>query len=650
MKKIFPAAAFASLLFVACGGDDNNSVSVPEENFSLKEGDFSCSVESRESWARQTIAIAGEFEGYSEMTIKGSSAIASVKNQYLNRTSSELEKLCEQFEDQSDDFDEGSFKCADGIVTYSVTIPKRYANSISNVVMEMEDECYDYKEDWQESRRDAKSSSSAAKIPSSSSVKSSSSIASSSSMEKSSSSSQTSSSSQEKIACPEKKSVTLDSSIVAAYEFNDPNNLGKDELKLNDAKVGIGSPEGDCDNLVLDGKSGLVIPLSDIFKSKGFVVEARVYPEKFNTMQNILVSEPPGSSYSGWQLRLDNGEVTFHVRDVSLDRSKWTVFNAGEIPLNAWSEIRVERYPSGKILIRVNGEVVVDGNYDGNEVNERYDLGLGYDAMNQDRSSERYFVGKMDYVRFGIIKDDEKPTENPSVEARLIEDESTGRMKVAALDETLECPVQEIDSSYKAFTVAYEFNDVGDLGLDYVGNNHALFGKGAPDGNCSSLVLDGKSGLKIPFSSDFASKGVDIGARFKLSDVSGTSFIFGTNSGSGLDGWQIIVMEGKVYFNAKDSKISERWELMELESVEADQWISARVKIFPAKAESSDEIFYTVNIIIDGYIRKAVGFKGDLGQLGTDLSVGYNLENGGSEFAKGEIDYVRFAALSEDAL
>lgn len=488
---------------------------------------------------------------------------------------------------------------------------------------------------------------------SSSSARSSSSEAKSSSsvVEKWSSSSVESSSSLEKVVCAEQKPVQIDSPFVAAYEFNDPDNLGADYFGKNNAKVGQGKVSGDCDNVILDGKSGFIIPLSETFKSKGFVVEARVYPEKFNTMQNILVSEPPGSNYPGWQLRLDNGEVTFHLRDASLYGSQWKVFKAGKLTLNEWSTIRAERYSSGKVVVVVNGKTAVDDEYIGNAVNVTFDLGLGYDAMNQDRMSERYFVGKMDYVRFGIFEDETAEDVPEKNQARLIEDETTGRVKVAALDETLVCPAIETDSSITDFAVAYEFDDVNDLGFDAVGDNHANFGVGAPDGDCSALVLDGSSGLLIPLTDDFKSKGIDVSARFMLADVSGKSTIFGSSpkTGDG-DGWRISVSNGEVNFEAMDDGVNNAWEPLKLESVAVNQWIEVRVKIFPAKSELDGVIFYSLNVRIDGGLRMAAEFKRDLSHLTSDLAIGYNPLNGGSEFANGKIDFVRFKALSEEGL
>lgn len=190
-------------------------------------------------------------------------------------------------------------------------------------------------------------------------------------------------------------------SYTAAYEFNDPQNLGKDYFGLNNAEIGKGTPMGDGENLVLDGHSGLKIPLSKTFETNAFFIEARIYPEAFDDMQNIIVSEPPGGFYGGWQLRLDNGSLKFHIRDYEEDGSTWTIFDAGTLPLDKWSYIFVEKFSSGRVLIWINEVIALSDFYPGNIINYNYDLGIGYDAMQQSEHTNRFFVGKIDYIRFG---------------------------------------------------------------------------------------------------------------------------------------------------------------------------------------------------------------------------------------------------------
>ena len=216
-----------------------------------------------------------------------------------------------------------------------------------------------------------------------------------------------SSSSKVVVVCPERPADVLPDSreYTVAYEFNDPNNIGKDFFGLNDAHAGEGNPRGDCDNIVLDGHSGLIIPLSETFTSNAFFIETRIYPEAFDDMQNIIVSEPPGSGYSGWQLRLDNGKLRFHLRDFGKDNSHWTIFDAGTVPLNEWTTILVVRSLSGTVEIWVNDEIAFTGEYSGNAVNVTYDLGIGYDAVVQGGHDDRFFIGKIDYLRFGKVSE-----------------------------------------------------------------------------------------------------------------------------------------------------------------------------------------------------------------------------------------------------
>lgn len=77
-----------------------------------------------------------------------------MKYHYLNKSLSEFEKICAEFDDKSDEYDEGSYKCADFYVTYSISIPSDYATPISEFAEEMKEECADYEKDWIESKED----------------------------------------------------------------------------------------------------------------------------------------------------------------------------------------------------------------------------------------------------------------------------------------------------------------------------------------------------------------------------------------------------------------------------------------------------------------------------------------------------------------
>ena len=352
-------------------------------------------------------------------------------------------------------------------------------------------------------------------------------------------------------------------------------------------------------------------------------------------------------------LRLDNGELTFHVRDAGNAYSDWKVFKAKKMSLDEWALVRVEKYASGDVVILVEGDTVLTGSYEGNIVNKEYKVGIGCSAVGQGDYNGRAFIGEMDYVRLGKLDESKAPSLKNTVPADSAAEDSIdngpNRSKVAASDLTLQCPAPA-DSIGAAFTVAYEFDVVDDLGMDFFGNNHAVLGKGTPDGDCSSLVLDGASGLRVPVNDDFRSRGFVIETRFKLTDVSGTYFIAGINPIYGeTDGWRIYVNEGIVEFQAVDNDISPLWEPLQIESINADEWHSVRIKIFPAKSGLSDEVFYTLNASFDGSLRKAVEFKGNLSQLKGVFGIGYDPDLV-SDFVTGEIDYVRFGTVSEEGL
>lgn len=270
------------------------------------------------------------------------------------------------------------------------------------------------------------SSSEKVKSSSSSKIKSSSSSAKSSSSEKESSSSVVeSSSSEEKIAvlpvvaksypleCSD-NNIKVDDLIgyTVAYEFNDLSDMGKDFFGKNPAYVEDGMPsvDGDCNSLILDGTNGLRVPISDDFKNKGFIAEIKFMPETTVVMGNIFAAEPPGSGKDGWMVRLDGQTLDFHIRDA--DIGGWTVETLGEISLKEWHVFKVEIYPSlsevsGNLFYKLNlsldGSLLVASEFEGDVSQLIFDLGIGYDAVHQEYHTQRFFKGKIDYIRYGAL-------------------------------------------------------------------------------------------------------------------------------------------------------------------------------------------------------------------------------------------------------
>lgn len=193
-----------------------------------------------------------------------------------------------------------------------------------------------------------------------------------------------------------------------AYEFDDPANVGKDFFGKNNAVLDEDMPavkvEDEC--LVLDGKSGLRVPLSDSFKSPYFVVEVRFMATDTLPLSNIFSADPPGAGVDGWMIRLDGSELRFHIRGAG----DWEIFSAGKISLNEWHTVRVEFTKADMGELTVMGydlKVSLDGKERVSEVlysdaaNLQFDLGIGYDPHHQSRYDDRFFIGKIDYIRYG---------------------------------------------------------------------------------------------------------------------------------------------------------------------------------------------------------------------------------------------------------
>lgn len=201
-----------------------------------------------------------------------------------------------------------------------------------------------------------------------------------------------------------------------AYEFNVPTDLGRDYLGTNHAYIADDVPAvaAECGSLVLDGTNGLLVPLSEEFRSKGFVAEVRFMPTAPGDIANIFVAEPPGSEKDGWQIRLDGSYVSFHYRDASLSYD-WSVQKIDEVSMDEWHVIRVKIFPtkselSGTIFYSMNisldGSLRLASEFKADISDIQYRLGIGYDSFKQSSHNRRFFTGKIDYIRYGKITED----------------------------------------------------------------------------------------------------------------------------------------------------------------------------------------------------------------------------------------------------
>ena len=217
------------------------------------------------------------------------------------------------------------------------------------------------------------------------------------------------------LECPENTTADDLTGYDVAYEFNDPNDLGRDYLGENTAYADdrTSPVSAECGSVVFDGTNGLLVPLTDTFKTRGFVIEARFMPILEDDVGNIIASEPPGGSTDGWVLRLENNGVTFYYRDADQSYS-WKSVVIGKVSVNEWHVVRVKIFPKkpeiGSIFYSMN--VSLDGSltqalsYNDDTSDLAYGLGIGFDSMYQDTHNKWFFIGKVDYIRYGKITEE----------------------------------------------------------------------------------------------------------------------------------------------------------------------------------------------------------------------------------------------------
>jgi uncharacterized protein (TIGR02145 family) len=189
---------------------------------------------------------------------------------------------------------------------------------------------------------------------------------------------------------------------LAAWEFDVPAQPGLDSAAYAlHAQAGEGAPAVASTSLLLDGTSGLRAPLASILQRNDFAIEARVYPTQFGALDNIITAEPPGNKGDGWVLRLENGKATVLLRDQETHGTQWQSIASSPLALNTWTVLRVERLGSSTRLW-VNDTLAASQEIAGDIGQLEYDLGIGYDAMNQSLH-DRYFSGQIDYLRILAI-------------------------------------------------------------------------------------------------------------------------------------------------------------------------------------------------------------------------------------------------------
>lgn len=392
---------------------------------------------------------------------------------------------------------------------------------------------------------------------------------------------------------------------IAEWNFNDAENVGLDVTGHgHNASAGEGSVSTVDGIASFDGKSGMVVSLDTDIRINEFVVEARVKPTQFATMQNIIVAEPPGRGVDGWQLRIDEGVLTVHLRDADSSYVDWSIYPGKEMILGEWNEIRLERNADSVKLFQ-NGELTVAVAYQGDLTQMCYDWGIGYDAMQQS-FHDRYFIGEMDYIRFGVFKGFTEGTLVPKNEWLL---------------------------------AAWEFNEPEFVGLDRMANNSSKYVVGNAVVADTTLVLDGQSGMPVNLSRAFQRNTFAIETRVKPAAFAEMqNIIVAEPPGRYGDGWIVRLDDGVLTVHFRDEETDgTEWNVLKGKELALDEWTEIRVE------RTADSVIVFQN----GERSVWAAAKGDVSQLGYNIGIGYDAmkQAKGDRYFNGEIDYIRYYGL-----
>ena len=392
---------------------------------------------------------------------------------------------------------------------------------------------------------------------------------------------------------------------IAEWNFNDAENVGLDVTGHgHNATAGEGSVSAFDGIASFDGKSGMMVSLDTDIRINEFVVEARVKPTQFATMQNIIVAEPPGRGVDGWQLRIDEGVLTVHLRDADSSYVDWSIYPGKEMILGEWNEIRLERNADSVKLFQ-NGELTVAVAYQGDLTQMCYDWGIGYDAMQQS-FHDRYFIGEMDYIRFGVFKGFTEGTLVPKNEWLL---------------------------------AAWEFNEPEFVGLDRMANNSSKYVVGNAVVADTTLVLDGQSGMPVNLSRAFQRNTFAIETRVKPAAFAEMqNIIVAEPPGRYGDGWIVRLDDGVLTVHFRDEETDgTEWNVLKGKELALDEWTEIRVE------RTADSVIVFQN----GERSVWAAAKGDVSQLGYNIGIGYDAmkQAKGDRYFNGEIDYIRYYGL-----
>lgn len=199
------------------------------------------------------------------------------------------------------------------------------------------------------------------------------------------------------------------------------------------------------------------------------------------------------------------------------------------------------------------------------------------------------------------------------------------------------------DSVLKNYDVAYEFSDTSFLGKDFVGGYDASVGEGFPQGDGSSLILDGSSGLYVPFADVFNADEFVIETKIYPTKFSKMQNIFVAEPpGSNVSGWILRLENGKLRFLIRGDSLS--WQEIDLPEITLNTWTTIRVE------KKGSELNSEMRILVNGKVVHSDDSYYPMTNMKYKLGIGYDAVNQDyhDRYFIGKIDYIRFKNDDQD--
>lgn len=327
--KHFLAYAFVVLCLCACGDDDSSFVSAENEK---SADDFECSVTT----GNNSVAMYLNMPGQTNSSVKfvfndDGSAVESFSSTVFGKSKKELNALCDSLDMMELYFKKDSYSCDNGHFSFKIEFDSESAPTKSSAKEVFEQQCSDNEDEWNESKKDTKVSSSRI-------------VESSSSNEKVTSSSSEESSTNAAV-------FEFDGAKVANREVMvDSHTLQYESFKDSAQKV-LGDSSADAYAISIDSgtyySTGWELDvgmdegsLEFFFKPHEDFVDTRAYALVGTEGARLLVY-------------YDNGNLVFMMNETN----KYDYIKASANVLNGWNFVCAQ-WINGKMSLYLNGAII----------------------------------------------------------------------------------------------------------------------------------------------------------------------------------------------------------------------------------------------------------------------------------------------------